>query len=176
MRVAMVCGLCCGLLVGCVVEEVVTEPRMLGTATIEPRSGETTLVGTAYLVETDGELALTLEIDHAPPGKHGVHLHQTGDCSAPDATSAGPHWNPDGHAHGMPDEDSHLGDLGNMIVREDGKGAITIRKPAWTAGDGSAHDIIGRAIVFHASVDDFTDPAGNSGARIGCGVIEALPQ
>jgi Cu-Zn family superoxide dismutase len=176
MRFAMLSGLICGVvMVGCVVEEV-SEPRMVATAAIEPRSGNGTLVGTAYLTDVAGQLSLTIEIDGAPPGKHGVHLHQTGDCSAPDATSAGPHWNPEGHMHGMPDAESHLGDLGNMIVREDGKGAITITKAGWSAGDGSDQDILGRAIIFHANVDDFTDPVGNAGGRIGCGVFELAPQ
>lgn len=182
MRFATVSGLfCCVLVCGCWEEEI-AEPsdrgteRVVATASIAPKSGNTTLVGSAFITEAAGEIALTLEIDGAPPGKHGVHIHQVGDCSADDATSAGPHWNPEGHVHGMPETSSHLGDLGNMIVREDGKGAITIRKPAWTAGDGSEHDVIGKAIVFHANVDDFSDPAGNSGSRIGCGVIEAAPQ
>jgi Cu-Zn family superoxide dismutase len=182
MRFATVSGLfCCVVLCACWEEEIPgleeqdTE-RLVATATIVPKSGNTELVGTALFTELAGEIALTLEIDGAPPGKHGVHIHQVGDCSAADATSAGAHWNPEGHTHGMPETSSHLGDLGNMIVREDGKGAITIRKPEWTAGDGSAHDVIGKAIVFHANIDDFSDPAGNSGSRIGCGVIEPAPQ
>ncbi len=202
MRFATVSGLFgCALLFGCWIEEMETgtveedtrtleedtraveeedtetaeeedTERIVGTASIAPKSGDTTLVGTAFLTEVAGEIALTIEMDGAPPGKHGVHLHQSGDCSAADASSAGGHWNPEGHMHGMPDMSSHLGDLGNMIVREDGKGAITISKPEWTAGDGSDHDVLGKAIVFHANVDDFSDPVGNAGSRIGCGVVE----
>jgi Cu-Zn family superoxide dismutase len=181
MRFATVSGLfCCVLLSGCTVEEI--EPpaedteRIVAAATIVPKSGNTALVGSVFVTELAGEIAVTVEIDGAPPGKHGVHIHQLGDCSAADASSAGPHWNPEGHMHGMPDTSSHLGDLGNMIVREDGKGKITIRKPEWTAGDGSDHDVVGKAVIFHANVDDFSDPVGNAGGRIGCGEIEPAPQ
>jgi superoxide dismutase, Cu-Zn family len=172
------CALFCCVLSGCMVEEVpeADTEKLVGTASIVPKSGNATLVGTVFVTELAGEIALTLEIEGAPAGKHGVHLHQVGDCSAADASSAGPHWNPAGHMHGMPESSSHLGDLGNMIVREDGVGKITIQKPEWTAGDGSDHDVLGKALVFHANVDDFSDPAGNSGPRIGCGVIEAVPQ
>ena len=143
---------------------------------LAPASGSLVSGRLSAMAMTDG-VHITGDIGGlAPNSTHGLHVHEKGDCSAADATSAGPHWNPEGHAHGMPDMESHLGDLGNMIVREDGKGAITIRKPAWTAGDGSDHDILGKAIVFHANVDDFTDPVGNAGARIGCGVIELALQ
>jgi Cu-Zn family superoxide dismutase len=167
------------MLFSCTVEEEVPQEedmgRIVATAVIAPRSGNMTLLGTAFVTETDGAIALRIEIDGAPPGKHGVHIHQLGDCSAADASSAGAHWNPDGHMHGMPDTESHLGDLGNMIVREDGKAAITISKPEWKVGDGSAYDLIGRAIVVHANIDDFSDPSGNAGSRIGCGAIERAP-
>lgn len=174
MQSALLSGLISGvLLVGCLEIEV---PKIVGSAVIEPRSGNTTLSGTAYVIDAAGEVSLTIAIKGAPPGKHGLHLHQVGDCSASDASSAGAHWNPEAHTHGKPDQLSHLGDLGNLSIREDGKGEIIISKSAWTVGDGSDHDIMGKAIVFHAAVDDFSEPAGNAGGRIGCGVIKAAAE
>lgn len=141
------------------------------TATLESRSGSTA-TGTATFVDVGGTVEATIEVAGATPGKHGLHLHETGDCSAPDATSAGAHWNPDQAAHGGPDAPPHhAGDLGNIEVGADGKGKLTIKLPGLTlaAGDRS---VIGRAVVLHASEDDLkSQPAGNAGARIACGVI-----
>jgi Cu-Zn family superoxide dismutase len=104
---------------------------------------------------------------------HGVHIHETGDCSAPDAMSAGGHWNPMmAHMHGMPSATSHIGDLGNMTVAADGTGTLTVTKPAWAIGGAPEVNPVGKAIVVPAMVDDFTtQPTGNAGGRIGCGVI-----
>jgi Cu-Zn family superoxide dismutase len=98
----------------------------------------------------------------------------TGDCSAADGSSAGGHWNPAMNNHGMPGAASHLGDLGNFTVAADGTGTLEISNPAWTIGDGAATDVVGKAIIVHGAPDDFTtQPTGNAGARIGCGVIKA---
>lgn len=172
MRAAMVSGLLCSVLMAGCWEEELEQGHPVATALIEPRSGNTTLTGSATFVQNDeGVLTLTVELTDAPPGEHGLHLHQVGDCSADNASSAGAHWNPEGHMHGMPDHESHLGDLGNIKVDEDGHGKLVIRKEGWRAGDGSEFDVKGKAIVVHAGVDDFSDPAGNSGSRIGCGEI-----
>lgn len=173
MRAAMVSGLVCGVLLsGCWGE--LGEGRVVAVGLIEPRSGNTTLYGSALFAENEaGEITLTVKLTGAPPGEHGLHLHQVADCSADNASSAGAHWNPEGHMHGMPARDSHLGDLGNIKVGDNGRGKLVIRNAGWTAGDGSEHDVKGRAIVVHAGVDDFSDPAGNSGGRIGCGEIGA---
>lgn len=145
------------------------------TATIEPRSGNTELAGTLFLAEGDGTVTATLTVTGAPPGQHGAHIHAKGDCSAPDGTSAGDHWNPTSGTHGAPDlATSHLGDLGNLTVDADGTGTLTIDNAKWSIGDGSATDVVGKAIVIHAAADDLTSqPSGNAGARIGCGVIQA---
>ena len=173
MRAAMVSGVLCGVLLSGCWDEL-GQDRLVATALIEPRSGNTTLHGSALFMEDEtGQITLTVELTGAPAGEHGLHLHQVADCSADNASSAGPHWNPEGHMHGEPDAESHLGDLGNIKVGEDGTGKLVISKAGWTAGDGSERDVKGRAIVVHASFDDFSDPAGNSGGRIGCGEIGA---
>ena len=141
------------------------------TSSLESRSGSTT-TGTALFEEDGDQVALTLEVFGSTPGKHGAHIHQTGDCSASDASSAGGHWNPTSHPHGPADADHHLGDLGNIEIGQDGKGTLKLSKAAWKIGDGSANDVVGKAIIIHSGEDDLvTDPAGNSGSRQACGVI-----
>ena len=106
------------------------------------------------------------------PGPHGFHVHEKGDCSAPDATSAGGHFNPDGKPHGHPSHGPHhLGDM--PMLEADGGGNATLKAflPGLALGGGPT-GLAGRAVVVHAAVDDFkSQPAGNSGARIACGVI-----
>jgi Cu-Zn family superoxide dismutase len=109
------------------------------------------------------------------PGPHGVHVHEKGDCSDPKAASAGPHFNPNGGAHhgGPVTPVRHGGDLGNIEVGPDGKATLDVVVTSLSVAD-VANGVVGRAIVVHEKVDDLmTDPAGNSGARIGCGVIQA---
>ena len=109
----------------------------------------------------------------APGGTHGFHVHEVGDCSAPDAMSAGPHVNPGGHAHGHPGHgEHHAGDMPNLVADDSGTLLVDVRVPGVALGDGSASDILGRAVVLHANADDFvSQPAGDSGPRIACGVI-----
>jgi Cu-Zn family superoxide dismutase len=141
------------------------------TTTLESRSGSST-TGTANFQEDGDQVTLTLVVSGATPGKHGAHIHENGDCSAADASSAGAHWNPTSKSHGTPDANHHLGDLGNIEIGQDGKGTLTLSKTAWKIGDGSANDVVGKAVVIHAGEDDLmTDPAGNSGSRVACGVI-----
>ncbi len=143
------------------------------SATLAPRSGVTTLGGTATFTRTASGVSLMLAVTGAPVGQHGVHLHALGDCSAADALSAGGHWNPDNAQHGAPGATSHLGDLGNLTVAADGTGTLTVASTAWRIGDGSIYDVIGKSVIIHLNVDDLTtQPAGNAGSRIGCGVIQ----
>ncbi|HTU11420.1 MAG TPA: superoxide dismutase family protein [Allosphingosinicella sp.] len=109
-------------------------------------------------------------------GTYGVHLHQTGRCDAPDFTSAGPHWNPSERQHGrLNPQGPHLGDLPNLEVRANGTGRIDfdVPVPAGAAADANPlADADGTSIIIHATADDErTDPSGNSGARIACGVL-----
>jgi Cu-Zn family superoxide dismutase len=139
--------------------------------TLESRSNSTT-TGSATFTESDDKVTLELEVSGATPGLHGAHIHQTGDCSAADAASAGGHWNPAAVTHGPADPGHHLGDLGNLEIGQDGKGPLTVTKAAWKIGDGSPQDVVGKALVIHGGQDDLvTDPAGNSGSRVACGVI-----
>jgi Cu-Zn family superoxide dismutase len=141
-------------------------------ATIEPKSGST-VTGTATLTADGDKVTLKVDVTGAPPGEHAVHIHEKGDCSAPDAMSAGEHWNPTGASHGKWGQAPfHLGDIGNMKVGDDGRGSIEFGTDQWTLGTGAMDDVVGRSILIHAQPDDFTtQPAGAAGSRLGCGVI-----
>ena len=111
----------------------------------------------------------------APGSVHGFHLHETGDCSAPDATSAGGHFNPDQMQHGdrTTPGPHHAGDMPNLTAGDDGTATVDVQLAGMTMGDGGSHDVVGRAVIVHAQADDYaTQPTGNAGARIACGVIE----
>jgi Cu-Zn family superoxide dismutase len=151
------------------------EPEVLTdtiTVPIEARSGAN-LSGRAVLVQRDGGVDVHIEIEGAPPGPHGVHIHQVADCSAPDATSAGEHFDPDGEPHGLPEDAyHHAGDLGNVTVDANGHGELRLFVPGATLERGYAKSLVGRALIVHAAPDDGrSQPSGNSGERIGCAEI-----
>jgi len=111
----------------------------------------------------------------APNSEHGFHLHEKGDCSAPDGTSAGGHFNPSGSPHGPQDGPHHAGDM--PALKADAQGVVDASFTLGGVGIGAgagANDIVKRAVILHAAPDDYrTQPTGNSGARIACGVVEA---
>lgn len=122
--------------------------------------------------EMDGTgIGISGTIEGLPAGEHGFHVHEFGDCSAPDASSAGDHFNPEGHPHGGPDEASrHVGDLGNLEASEGSPVTLDMRDDRIALS--GAHSIIGRALVVHADADDLeSQPSGEAGARMACGVI-----
>jgi superoxide dismutase, Cu-Zn family len=133
-------------------------------------------VGTAGLRETKQGVLVSLQISALPAGLHAVHIHGTGKCEAPAFTSAGGHFNPLNMKHGLKSSDGpHAGDLPDLYVNKDGTGRYEALMESITlsAGKTSVFDADGSAIVVHALPDDnSSDPAGNSGDRIACGVIE----
>lgn len=108
----------------------------------------------------------------APNAKHGFHVHEFGDCSAPDGTSAGGHFAPEAHPHGTPDPTKHhAGDLGNIQADASGQARIDLKVPGLGLAAGN-RAIVGRGLIVHAGPDDLTtQPTGNAGARIACGVV-----
>ena len=141
-------------------------------ATIEAKSGST-VAGTATFTElANGGVKVVVHLEQAPPGTHGFHIHEKGDCSAPDAMSAGAHFNPASNPHAGPlDKARHNGDLGNIEIGQEGKGQLEIVDDLVTVKPGPT-SVVGKSIIFHEQIDDLkTQPAGNSGARLGCGVI-----
>ncbi len=141
-------------------------------ATFQPKSG-TQVTGTATFNQEGDKVQVVVNAKSLTPGKHGIHIHEKGDCSASDASSAGPHFAPhDGHHAGPTDAGRHAGDLGNLEADSDGNATWTITTDALSIGRGD-NDIVGRSIVIHGDPDDLTtQPSGNSGGRIACGVIE----
>jgi len=133
-------------------------------------------VGKATFKETSGGVQIKATLSNLPPGTHGMHIHAVGKCDPPDFKSAGGHFNPDMKKHGMNNpEGMHAGDLPNVEVGADGKAKVSILAAHVTLKDGD-HSLFhegGTALVIHEKADDYmTDPSGNSGNRIACGVIE----
>jgi Cu-Zn family superoxide dismutase len=133
-------------------------------------------IGTATLVPSAGGVRIDLSVSQLPPGTHGIHIHTAGKCEGPDFKTAGGHFNPADKKHGRDNPAGpHNGDLPNIEVGPDGKATTSLLDTNVTLSDGPNslfHDG-GTSIVIHAMQDDYkTDPAGNSGARIACGVIQ----
>jgi superoxide dismutase, Cu-Zn family len=137
--------------------------------------------GTLTFAASSGGVTITGTISGLPPNtQHGFHVHENGACGDATATdgtvtiggAAGGHWNPAGQMHGAPTGASHLGDLGNVSADANGVATVSITKTGMTLGDGATTDPIGKAVIVHANPDDLTSqPVGNAGGRIGCGVI-----
>jgi superoxide dismutase, Cu-Zn family len=141
---------------------------------IESRSGSS-LRGTARLEPRPDGVLVRIEVDGVPPGTYAAHVHESGDCSAPDASSAGEHFNPDGQPHGVPPgAPRHLGDLGNVEVGQEG-GQLEILAPAATLAQGDRTSFLERAIIVHEKADSGAQPSGDAGGRIGCGEIRRDP-
>jgi superoxide dismutase, Cu-Zn family len=145
------------------------------TARAELRNTAGEIIGQATLSMEAEAVVITLEAQKLPPGPHGFHIHEVGTCEAPEFTTAGGHFNPAGKQHGLRNPGGpHAGDLPNLVVGPDGLVRIRVMAPRVTlaAGPNSLFHPAGTALVIHAGPDDdVADPAGNSGARIACGVI-----
>ncbi|MAB78736.1 MAG: superoxide dismutase [Planctomycetes bacterium] len=130
------------------------------------------LSGHATFTEMEGGVLVEIVVRNLTPGHHAVHIHENGDCSAPDASSAGGHFNPTDEPHGSPHMTKHhLGDLGNLYVQPDRTGYHSIFMPELSVRNGP-RSIREKSVVIHANPDDLSSqPSGNAGPRIGCGVI-----
>jgi Cu-Zn family superoxide dismutase len=144
------------------------------TATLRDAQGKP--VGTATLTPADGGVKISVTVSGVAPGLHGFHVHAVGKCEGPDFKSAGGHFNPASKEHGLENpKGSHAGDMPNLSVGPDGtgKGEFLARGASLGAGAGSLFHEGGTSVVLHAAPDDMkSDPAGNAGARIACGVVE----
>jgi len=132
--------------------------------------------GTIWFTRRGGEVEITGEITGLTPGVHAFHVHEFGDCSAADAASAGGHFNPEGKKHGdIHARERHVGDLGNIKADGSGKATIDIRDREIKLS--GPHSIIGRGLIVHAAPDDLkSQPSGNAGGRVACGVIGIAKQ
>jgi superoxide dismutase, Cu-Zn family len=153
-------------------------PQIKAEVVLEPTEGN----------ETEGQLELGPAEEGVqlvgsvtglrPAGVHGIHIHETGDCSAPDASSAGEHFNPHGARHGRAYHgEHHVGDMDNIKADNDGEAGVERTIAGATLGDGADTDVAGKAVVIHSGPDDYrSQPDGNAGDRIACGVIEIVSE
>jgi Cu-Zn family superoxide dismutase len=143
-------------------------------AELKPTEGSN-VFGTVTFSSVNEGVRVVADLEGLTPGKHGFHIHEKGDCSAPDGTSAGGHFNPGGTPHGAPENppaQRHAGDLGNLEVDANGKVHYEIVDPIISLDGENA--IVGKAVIVHAGPDDLvSQPTGNAGPRAACGVIQA---
>lgn len=162
------------------VESVLPPPdaELFASATLAPTGKDSGLSGTVRFFDTRAErngMLVIAEVEGVTPGQHGIHIHERGDCSR-GGEAAGGHWNPDGSPHAAPTSPQHhAGDLGNIDVLPSGRGVLELTLLAPDSGMGNVNmqeGVMGKSVVLHAQPDDLrSQPAGDSGARIACGVI-----
>jgi Cu-Zn family superoxide dismutase len=169
-RIATIGAVLALLLAGCATMGG-SEPK--ATAKLEPTKGNAT-AGTVEFVERGGKVVVTASVTGLKPNaEHGFHVHEKGDCSSGDGMSTGGHFNPDGKPHGPPGAPHHAGDLPALVADAAGAARATFALDGVTVAAGP-NSIAGRGLIVHKDPDDYkTQPTGNSGARIACGVIQA---
>ncbi|BDU18456.1 superoxide dismutase family protein [Lysobacter auxotrophicus] len=145
------------------------------SATVNLASASGSLVsGKLTVVPMGNGVHLTGEIGGLSPGStHAIHIHEKGDCSAADASSAGGHFNPSAQPHGKVGSGAHHGgDMDNLVANAEGVAQVNQHAEGVTLGGGAANDVAGKAVIVHAAADDYrTQPTGNAGGRVACGVI-----
>ncbi|MDZ7588573.1 MAG: superoxide dismutase family protein [Parasphingorhabdus sp.] len=150
-------------------------PDMVAVAILTGADG--TAHGEATVTQSSTGLTLRVAATGLAPGLHGAHIHQTGNCDAPAFTTAGGHWNPSGKQHGLDNPaGSHMGDFTNLTIKADGTGVLEAQIPngVMAGKDNALLDADGAAFIIHAEADDQkSDPSGNSGARVACGIFRA---
>ena len=141
------------------------------SATLSPASGQTATGTVKFTEMADGSVEVQVNLTSVPPGTHGFHVHEVGDCGN-NGGAAGMHFNPTSAPHGPPDAVSrHAGDFGNVEADASGNVSVTKTLRGITVSAG-ANSVVGRAVILHAAPDDLTtQPTGNAGARIACGVV-----
>jgi Cu-Zn family superoxide dismutase len=166
----------CAVLTACGSVNTALQRDPTAIAMLAPTQGNTAS-GVVEFKQDGDEMHVRIQIDGLVPNtRHGLHIHEVGDCRAPDASSAGGHFNPQGSEHGGPESQvRHAGDLGNVQSDVNGAAKSEIIVTGISLGTGN-DSIIGRSVIVHAGADDLTSqPSGNAGARIACGLISKNP-
>lgn len=172
MRKTFRLGLTAGFLLGAGVV-MAAEAPVMAVCQLAPTQGSK-VMGEVKFTQHQGYVTVKAHVTGLTPGKHGFHIHESGDCSAPDASSAKGHFNPAKHEHGSPNSaNRHAGDLGNLVANS--KGVADYERKDKVIQLSGADSIIGRGIIVHEKVDDYkTQPTGNAGARVACGEIKVV--
>ena len=146
-------------------------------AVIQGTSAESKISGEVLMTQENGGVTVVAKLAHLTPGKHGFHVHENGSC-ADAGKAAGGHFNPDKMAHGFMPKDglmyAHPGDMGNLEAGADGKATLKVFLPGITLNQGR-YAVVGKSVIVHEKEDDFSQPTGNAGARVGCGLITVWP-
>lgn len=169
MEKALMAGMLTLAMLGC---RTAGDAGMTAVADLDPRSGSS--VQGIVMMTDEGNGMVRVKLDATglqPNSRHGFHVHENGDCSAPDATSAGGHYNPMAAPHGAPaDAVKHVGDMGNVMSNADGE--IHEEMVLDFLSLSGEHSVVNRAVILHAKADDLvSQPSGDAGARIACGVL-----
>ena len=170
MRLALVIAFTTAALLGC---QSTAEDAPRATAGLKPL-GNSKVIGEATFDQVGSKVRLVAYVQGLKPGaEHGFHIHEVGDCSSPDGMSAKGHFNPFGKPHGNPTSaERHAGDLPALKAGKDGRAKVDVELDIITVTPGPA-SIVGRGLIVHADPDDYkTQPTGNAGARLACGVIQ----
>jgi superoxide dismutase, Cu-Zn family len=150
-------------------------PTPIAVSQLSPTQGNKTN-GAVSFVQKGDKILVDARIDGLQPGMHGFHIHEKGDCSAPDATSAGGHFNPSSKSHGDPaHSEHHAGDFGNLKADAAGNAVmqLTVSSSDFSLAKDAPNSIVGKALIVHADPDDLkTQPTGNAGKRVACGLIK----
>jgi superoxide dismutase, Cu-Zn family len=165
-------GLITAALSGCLLSYAFAQQS---SVTVELKNAQGESVGTATISAAGKGVRIKLNLRNLPSGTHAIHIHEMAKCEAPAFESAGAHFNPDAKLHGLKNpKGPHAGDMNNFIVRRNGTATVTLTDPRVSLGTDS-HSLFtggGTSLVIHAKADDMkTDPSGNSGDRIACGII-----
>lgn len=174
MRKILQWSLTAGFLLGAGVV-MAAEAPVMAVCNLAPTKGSK-VMGEVKFIQRKGYVLVKAHVTGLTPGKHGFHIHESGDCSAPDASSAKGHFNPAKHEHGAPGSaNRHAGDLGNLVANS--KGVADYERKDKVIQLSGAESVIGRGVIVHEKVDDYkTQPTGNAGARVACGEIKIVKE
>ena len=153
-----------------------TSKEIRATCQINPANGSS-VYGEAKFVQINSKVTINVKVKGLSYGLHAIHIHEFGDCSSFDAKSAGGHWNPNNKQHGeWGSESHHKGDIANLFADSSGNSSLKFETDLWCLGcKDKSNNILGKSIIIHQGLDDFySQPSGNAGKRIGCGIISSV--